>query len=471
MQSGGLISLQDKILSVLSPNWRPLDDFGSRKNAIKQALGEMQVLLLLDDIDDASQLDMLISGREWFHEGSRIIITTRNKEALSTRNYVIEHYEVPELFFDDALRLFSYCALKKEKPTDEFLELSKQIVSLAGNLPLALEVFGSFLVDKRRKSEWEGTLQKLTEIRPDNLQDKLKISYDGLDDETKRIFLDVACLFVKTHMTRKEAIEIWEGCGFKAEIGLRVLVSRSLIKIMKDDDTLWMHDQLRDMGRQIVRHQNAHDPGTRSRLWDRNEIMAVFKNGTGTRNIEGIVLDYPHKPFVMDPSSERLSRRNFIRTPNLTSAIQCLQEMFRAFFDFGAERENEAVLCTEYFKPIINLRLLQINHAKLEGKFKFLPQSLKWLQWKECPLTILPSDFCPRDLAVLDLTYSKIERLWKTNCNKVVSCLPMDSAAVQKVDLFRNLRIYAYFQLPEAFYPYQIQNWIPDPTPLLFFFI
>ncbi|KAF1888992.1 hypothetical protein Lal_00032041 [Lupinus albus] len=33
----------------------------------------------------------------------------------------------------------------------------------------------------------------------------------------------------------------------------------------------------------------------------------------------------------------------------------------------------------------------------------------------------------------------------------VVSCLPMDSAVVRKVDLFRNLRIYAYFQLPEAF--------------------
>ncbi|KAL9419533.1 hypothetical protein AB3S75_037319 [Citrus x aurantiifolia] len=33
----------------------------------------------------------------------------------------------------------------------------------------------------------------------------------------------------------------------------------------------------------------------------------------------------------------------------------------------------------------------------------------------------------------------------------VVSCLPMDSAAVRKVNLFENLRIYTYFQLPEAF--------------------
>ncbi|URE21816.1 hypothetical protein MUK42_12901 [Musa troglodytarum] len=37
------------------------------------------------------------------------------------------------------------------------------------------------------------------------------------------------------------------------------------------------------------------------------------------------------------------------------------------------------------------------------------------------------------------------------HATRVVSCLPMDSAAVRKVDLFGNLRIYAYFQLPEAF--------------------
>ncbi|KAI3431139.1 AAA domain-containing protein [Psidium guajava] len=279
-QNGGLISLQDKILRDLSPNVPPSDDLGSRKNLIKQALNETRVLLILDDVDDAGQLDALISGEEWFHEGSRIIITTRNTEALVARNCVIEPYEVRELFPEDALRLFSYHALKTEKPTDEFMELSKQIVSLTGNLPLALEVFGSFLVDKRRKTEWEGAVQKLKQIRPRNLQDTLKISYEGLDEETKCMFLDAGCLFAKSHMTREEVIEIWEGCGFKAEIGLRVLVSRSLIKVMKDDHTLWMHDQVRDMGREIVLLENARDPGKRSRLWDRKEIMDVFKDGS-----------------------------------------------------------------------------------------------------------------------------------------------------------------------------------------------
>uniref|UniRef100_K3Z2R2 Uncharacterized protein n=1 Tax=Setaria italica TaxID=4555 RepID=K3Z2R2_SETIT len=46
----------------------------------------------------------------------------------------------------------------------------------------------------------------------------------------------------------------------------------------------------------------------------------------------------------------------------------------------------------------------------------------------------------------------------------------MDSAAVQKVDLFGNLRIYAYFQLPEAFRRcYALPRlWVPRYPPQAF---
>ncbi|KAL3648382.1 hypothetical protein CASFOL_007806 [Castilleja foliolosa] len=50
---------------------------------------------------------------------------------------------------------------------------------------------------------------------------------------------------------------------------------------------------------------------------------------------------------------------------------------------------------------------------------------------------------------------------------QVVSCLPMDSAAVRKVALFGNLRIYAYFQLPEAFRPAGIVEAIPNRKRML----
>jgi hypothetical protein len=103
----------------------------------------------------------------------------------------------------------------------------------------------------------------------------LQISYDELDEDEKHVFLDIACFFIKMGMKREEAIDILKGCGFSAETVITVLTSKCLIKI-REDDELWMHDQLRDMGRQIVQHENLADPGGRSRLWDRGEIMSTL---------------------------------------------------------------------------------------------------------------------------------------------------------------------------------------------------
>ncbi|KAI5352530.1 hypothetical protein L3X38_005421 [Prunus dulcis] len=189
------------------------------------------------------------------------------------------------------------------------------------------------------------------------------MSYDALDEQEKCIFLDIACLFVKMDTRREDAIDILKGCGFDGEIGIADLIARSLIKVY-EDSILWMHDEVRDMGRQIVKEENLLDPGMRSRLRDHDEILNVFKDNKGTRCIQGIVLD--------------------------------LESM---------------------------KRLLQINYLNLEGRFKFLPAELKWLQWKGCPLKSLPSDFSPRQLAVLDLTRSKIESLWHGHSSKVAEKL------------------------------------------------
>lgn len=153
----------------------------------------------------------------------------------------------------------------------------EQIVSLTGSLPLVVEVFGSSLFDKRRIEEWEDAFNKLKKIRPRNLQDVLKISYDGLDEEDKCIFLDIACLFVRMELKREYVIDILKGCGFEAEIAITNFTAKVLIKIT-EDNTLWMHDQIRDMGRQIVIQESFVDPCMRSRLWARDEILTVFQD-------------------------------------------------------------------------------------------------------------------------------------------------------------------------------------------------
>ncbi|KAM1498187.1 hypothetical protein PS1_021418 [Malus domestica] len=182
---------------------------------------------------------------------------------------------------------------------------------------------------------------------------------------------------------------------------------------------LWMHDQVRDLGRQIVRHESVVDPGMRSRLWDRDEILNVFKDDKGTRCIQGIVLDFESSiRIVRDPSGERVSWDNFRKSPSFCSAITYLKERHKAYLQNQAEKKREVVICSKPLGAMVNLRLLQINFVNLEGKFKFLPAELKWLQWKGCPLKFLPSDFSPRRLAVLDLSKSKLVSLWSGH-NKV----------------------------------------------------
>ncbi|XP_041010865.1 disease resistance protein RPV1-like [Juglans microcarpa x Juglans regia] len=412
-----LVSLQNKLIHDLSSGKSPVYSIA----AIKEVLQEKRVLVVLDDVGNVSQLEALIGRREWFSEGSRIIITTRDTQVLP-EHIVTAFYEVRELDSSDALKLFSYHALRREKPIDGFFSLSKEIVSFAGGLPLALEVFGSYLVDKRRKEEWEDALQKLKRIRPSHLQDVLKISFDGLDAEEKRIFLDISCLLIKMEMKREDAIDVLKGCGFRAEIAVRVFITRSLIKIT-EENTLWMHDQVREMGRQIVLDANPLYPNIPSRLWDRDEIMTVLKAGKGTGCIEGIVLDFKMRPFVKDPSGDRISWENFKRSPNFTSALTYLEERHKKCLETKAEREREVILYTKSFESMSNLRLLQINYTRLVGRYMYIPAQLKWLQWKGCPLKSLPKDFCPRELAVLDLSESKIEQVWRRFTNQVAEKL------------------------------------------------
>ena len=276
-QDNGLVSLQNQLINDLSSSKvLTVREVHAGTAAIKGIVNEKQVLVVLDDVDNINQLNALIGNREWFYEGSRIIITTRDIEVLS-KHLVTEFYEVRELDLSESLQLFSYHALRREKPKGIFLDLSEQIVDLTGGLPLALEVFGSFLFDKRTSKEWEDALQKLKQIRPHHLQDVLMISFNGLDEQEKCIFLDIACLFVKMRTKREDAIDILRGCGFNAEIVVSVLTAKSLIKFT-GDNVLWIHDQIRDMGRQIVREKDIVNPGLRTRLWDRDEIMNVFKD-------------------------------------------------------------------------------------------------------------------------------------------------------------------------------------------------
>ncbi|XP_020869621.1 disease resistance protein TAO1 isoform X1 [Arabidopsis lyrata subsp. lyrata] len=404
----GLVNLQKTLIKELFGLVPEIEDVSRGLEKIKENVHEKKTIVVLDDVDHIDQVNALVGETKWYGEGSLIVITTRDSEILSKLS-VNQQYEVKCLTEPQALKLFSFYSLRKEKPpTQSLLELSKKIAEVTGLLPLAVKVFGSHLYDKD-ENEWPVELEKLTNTQPDKLHCVLALSFESLDDEEKKIFLDIACLFLKMEITKDELVDILKGCGFNAEAALRVLIQKSLVTIMTDD-TLWMHDQIRDMGRQMVLRECSDDPEMRSRLWDRGEIMNVLDYMKGTSSIRGIVFDFKKK-FVRDPTADEIVSRNLRNNPGINSVCNYLRNIFIRFPAEEKPKRSEITIPVEPFVPMKKLRLLQINNVELEGNLKLLPSELKWIQWKGCPLENLPPDILARQLGVLDLSESGVRRV------------------------------------------------------------
>ncbi|CAH8337032.1 unnamed protein product [Eruca vesicaria subsp. sativa] len=403
----GLLNLQKTLIKGLLRLVPEVEDVNQGRNKIRESVFEKKILVVLDDVDKADQVDALVGERSWYSEGTLIVITTRDEKILS-KLLVKQRYEVRCLNEEQALKLFSYHSLRKEKPTEGLLELSKKIVKISGLLPLALEVFGSLLYDKKEEKEWQTQLEKLKNTQPGNLQDVLKLSFDSLDDEEKKVFLDIACLFLKMQITKEEIVDVLNGCGFNAEAALSVLRQKSLVKFISDNH-LWMHDQIRDMGRQLDLKETPGDTRMRSRLWDRAEIMTVLNNVKETSSIQGIVLDF--NKVGTDRSAENTALRNLHEKTGITTVFSYLKNKVLGFPSEEKPKTTEITIPVEPFAPMTKLRLLQVNHVELAGDLKLLPSELKWMQWRGCPLKVVPLNLLAGQLAVLDLAESGIRSI------------------------------------------------------------
>ena len=270
----GLCKLQKRLLKkLLMLNNLILPGVVDGVQMMKNRLRNKKILLVLDDVTELDQLEKLAGENCWFGSGSRVIITTRDKQLLLLRA-VNEIHEAEVLNHEEALQLFSLKALKMDHPPEGYGKLSQAFVDYCKGLPLALEVLGSSLF-KKSIDEWKSKLDKLTEFGERTIFDVLQISFNGLDQTEKDIFLNIACFF--NHSDQNDIKKTLDYLGLHAEIGLRDLIDKSLIKL--HENQLWMHDLLQEMGRDIV-CQGCKDPAERSRLWSFDDINNVLTENT-----------------------------------------------------------------------------------------------------------------------------------------------------------------------------------------------
>ena len=175
----------------------------------------------------------------------------------------------------EARELFCLHAFQTNKLQEDYSKIAEQIIHYANGRPLALKIIGSDLCGKSIR-EWESALGKYKDIPHEKIQEKLKISYDGLGKIKKDIFLDIACFFKGFY--KDYVVNIVDACNLDPKYGFGKLIDKCLIPVDQFGQ-LSMHDLLQQMGREIVQ-QESEELGNRSRIWCYKDALEVL-----TRNM------------------------------------------------------------------------------------------------------------------------------------------------------------------------------------------
>ncbi|KAI6680457.1 hypothetical protein NL676_034338 [Syzygium grande] len=318
-----VVQLQKQLLSeILNSNPPEFYDSDAGIYQINMRFRRKKVLIVLDDLDEREQLSNLAEKPYWFGIGSRIIITTRDTNFLQIGEEIQENnvqthfeefiiYQMRELHHRHALQLFCKHAFRMDSPPRDYDDISREIAFKASGLPLALEVLGSSLY-RQSKRLWKDTLKKLNAVPDQKVLDKLKISFEMLDNAQRDIFLDIACYFIGENTIYPHYM--WKVLEFYPRSNIIVLTRKSLIKV-DNDDRLLMHDLLRDLGRDIVRQEDKV-PRKHSRLWRPEVSLEVLQTRMGTENITALKLtglskehDFTNEEFSWLPSLSEIPPR------------------------------------------------------------------------------------------------------------------------------------------------------------------
>ncbi|KAG6679396.1 hypothetical protein I3842_14G129300 [Carya illinoinensis] len=367
----GLASLQKQLLSMSIEEEIQIWDQKHGDRMRKKMLRNKKVFIVLDDVDSDEQLTALAGDRKWFGPGSRVIITCRDSHLLRTYE-VNPIYKVEQLEIEEALQLFSLSAFKETHPIEDYMDLSMDFVNYAQGLPLALKVLGSLLFG-RKIDAWKSEKDKLKAIPDPKIMDVLQISFDGLQELQKELFLDLACLFRGQHKVDNKFYDDMAESFGHYRIDVDVLIEKSLLS-KSEYGLLSMHDLLKEMGQEIVQRECPQEPGKRSRMFLLEDLYQVLKNDAGIDAIKGIAV-YSCLEMKQRLNAKALSKMRKLR-----------------FFKF-----HQSPSIKWHGKP---LKYMQTNE-------------LRFIEWFGYHLKSWPSNFQPKNLTVLRMYNSQIKQLWK----------------------------------------------------------
>ncbi|XP_048131535.1 disease resistance protein RPV1-like [Rhodamnia argentea] len=353
---------KDDVLMIVVP------DVDRGVNLIQDRLCNKRVLVILDDVDDLDQLHALAGKADWFGNGSRILVTTRDSHLLTPRldwDHVYV-YEVKAMDDGEARELLRKHAFPTYQKLESRTDLVHGFLNHAKGLPLALVVLGSLLRDTT-EAIWESILKKLSKNLDRKINNVLKVSYDGLDEDEQEIFLHIACFF----KGEKESIQRSKNAMIPEDVVLRLY--EDVLEVLS-----------RDMGDCAVKAIVLELPkptemciGPNAFTKMRRLRLLIFRNDF--RNLKYMKFDFC-KSLVRTP--------DISWTPNLEElhiySCENLVEAHESIADHGKLQVLDLRCCFELsvFPEVLksgNLRELQLGRCSKLERFPDVPHKLEGL--------------------------------------------------------------------------------------------
>ncbi|XP_074334328.1 putative disease resistance RPP13-like protein 3 [Apium graveolens] len=224
-------------------------------------------LVLIDDIWDIKVWDQIKIAFPNQKNGSRIIITTRNKTVAETVDDKSFVHQLRFLTEDESWELFC----KRAKPTTQNMEkLGKEMVGKCRGLPLAIVVLSGLLLHYMSYDYWSKVKEHIWRHLKDGgsfqIEEILSLSYNDLSPQMKDCFLYLA-RYPEDHVIDPDELKrLWiaeefiseaeEGEGVimedMAENCLNELINRNLLQVNKlrwsgQVESCRVHDLVRDL--------------------------------------------------------------------------------------------------------------------------------------------------------------------------------------------------------------------------------
>ncbi|KAI3467122.1 hypothetical protein Pfo_023785 [Paulownia fortunei] len=261
-----MLSILSSVIK-LTDEIRKMEDDELSEMLYKQLKGR-RYLIVMDDVWGIDAIGVLKRFFPDDSNGSRIMLTSRNKLTGSEAKYHSDPIELRLLTDDESWDLLNAKVFHQEMCPWELQQVGKQIAQKCNGLPLAVVVVAGLLVRSDKKQGfWEQVAENLSSHILGDAEGQgmevLELSYKLLPDYLKPLFLYLGAFPVDKVIQVRKLTWLWIAEGFvqktklksledEAEKNLMDLIDRSLVIIADRRSngrvkTCRVHDLLRDL--------------------------------------------------------------------------------------------------------------------------------------------------------------------------------------------------------------------------------